>query len=120
MKNGIAIAGNLIVDYVKMIDTYPKPGMLCNILERSQSPGGCASNTLGSIAIMDPEVPLWCFGCIGDDDAGAYLQEFLKKHGINGEYVLVKKGSMTSFTDVMTVQSTGEREGQMLYLGRRI
>lgn len=109
MKSGIAIAGNLIVDYVKMIDTYPKPGMLCNILERSQSPGGCASNTLGSIAIMDPEVPLWCFGCIGDDDAGAYLQEFLKKHGINGEYVLVKKGSMTSFTDVMTVQSTGER-----------
>lgn len=109
MKNGIAIAGNLIVDYVKMIDTYAKPGMLCNILERSQSPGGCASNTLGDIATMDSEVPLWCCGCIGDDDAGVYIQDFLKKYGINAEGVLIKEGCMTSFTDVMTVQDTGER-----------
>ncbi len=109
VKNGIAIAGNLLVDYVKMIDTYPKPGMLCNILDRSQSPGGCAANTLGCIAAMDREVPLYCFGCIGDDEAGIYLQDFLREKAIHAEGVQVKKGCMTSFTDVMTVKKTGAR-----------
>ncbi|MCI8597254.1 MAG: carbohydrate kinase family protein [Lachnospiraceae bacterium] len=109
IRDGIAVAGNLIVDYVKMVDTYAKPGMLCNILSRSQSPGGCGANTLGSIAAMDPKLPLWCCGCIGDDEAGIYIQNFLKEYGINRDGVRVKKGCMTSFTDVMTVQETGER-----------
>jgi len=109
MKNGIAIAGNLIVDYVKMIDTYPKKGMLCNILAKSQSVGGCAPNTLGCIAKMDPSVPLSCHGCIGDDDAGQFIQDFLKENHIDTKGVHVKEGQMTSFTDVMTVQATGER-----------
>ncbi len=109
MKNGIAIAGNLIVDYVKMIDTYPKQGMLCSILDKTQSPGGCAANTLGCIAAMDRDVPLRCFGSIGDDEAGNYIQEFLEKYGICSDGVSVKEGCMTSFTDVMTVKETGAR-----------
>lgn len=109
MKNGIAIAGNLIVDYVKMIDTYAKPGMLCNILSKSQGPGGCAANTLGCLAAIDPELLLQCCGAVGEDDAGTVILDFLKKHRINTDGVVTKKGTMTSFTDVMTVQKTGER-----------
>ena len=37
MKKGIAIAGNLIVDHVKEIDSYPEKGMLCNINNVSKS-----------------------------------------------------------------------------------
>ena len=109
MEKGIAIAGNLIVDYVKMIDRYPKPGMLCSILGRSQSVGGCAANTLGCIAAMDPSVPLYCAGRIGEDEAGKFILDFLEKNGICTGGVLTAKDEMTSFTDVMTVQSTGER-----------
>lgn len=109
MKDGIAIAGNLIVDYVKLIDVYPGLGMLCNILSRSQSVGGCAANTLGCIAAMDSEVPLFCHGCIGDDEAGHFIMDFLKKNRINVNGVKVKSGSMTSFTDVMSIQTTGAR-----------
>lgn len=109
MNRGISIAGNLIVDYVKMIDTYPKLGMLCNILERSQGVGGCATNTLGCIAAMDKTVPLYCHGCIGDDDAGRFIMDFLKNNHINADAVRVKPGTMTSFTDVMSIRSSGER-----------
>ena len=109
MKNGIAIAGNLIVDYVKMIDTYAKPGMLCNILSKSQGPGGCAANTLGCLAAMDPKLLLQCCGAVGEDDAGVVIMDFLKKYHIGMDGVITKKGTMTSFTDVMTVQRTGER-----------
>lgn len=109
MKNGIIIAGNLIVDYVKIIDTYAKPGMLCNILSKSQGPGGCAANTLGCLAAMDPELLLSCCGAVGDDEAGAVIWDFLRSRRIHAEGVVTKEEAMTSFTDVMTVQTTGER-----------
>lgn len=109
MKNGIIIAGNLIVDYVKMIDTYAKPGMLCNILSKSHGPGGCAANTLGCLAAMDPELVLSCCGAVGDDEAGAVIWDFLKNYHIHADGVVTKEDAMTSFTDVMTVQKTGER-----------
>ncbi len=109
MKNGIAIAGNLIVDYVKIIDIYPDPGMLCSIMSRTQSVGGCAANTLGCIAAMDPKMKLSCHGCIGDDEAGGFIMTFLKQNGIETRGVKVKAGNMTSFTDVMTVKETGAR-----------
>jgi len=109
MEGGIAVAGNLIVDYMKIIDTYPKTGMLCNILERSQSVGGCVANTLGCLAVMDTEVPLYCHGCIGDDDAGRFIMDFLNRNRIDVGGVTTKPGQMTSFTDVMTVRGTGER-----------
>ena len=93
MKNGIAIAGNLIVDYVKMIDTYAKPGMLCNILSKSQGPGGCAANTLGCLAAMDSKLLLQCCGAVGEDDAGVVIMDFLKKYHIGMDGVITKKGS---------------------------
>ena len=37
MNKGIAIAGNLIVDKNKTIDTYPEKGMLANIIEMKQA-----------------------------------------------------------------------------------
>lgn len=108
MKTGITIAGNLIVDYVKMIDTYPKPGMLCTILSKSQGTGG-AANVLGCLAAMDSEIPLWCCGAVGDDAVGSAIWDFLQKYQIHADGVVTKEGAMTSFTDVMTVQETGER-----------
>lgn len=109
MKNGIAIAGNLIVDHVKLIDTYPAQGMLCNIRSRSKCVGGCAANTLAGLAIMDPALPLYCLGSIGGDDDGKYILDRLERWRINTDGVLVKPDVITSFTDVMAVDSTGER-----------
>lgn len=109
MKDGISIAGNLIVDYVKMIDTYPKIGMLCNILDRSQSVGGCATNTLGCIAAMDKNIPLFCHGSVGVDEAGKFILDFLKENHINKDGVIIRNDVFTSFTDAMTVYTSGER-----------
>lgn len=109
MEKGIVVAGNLLVDYVKMIDTYPEKGMLCNISQVSQCVGGCATNTLIDLAIIDKDVPLKCLGAVGNDSNGQYLIEMLKKYNIDTEGVKVYKDAVTSFTDVMTVVSTGER-----------
>ena len=40
-RAGIAVAGNLLTDYVKRVNTYPRPGQLANILSLSRAVGGC-------------------------------------------------------------------------------
>lgn len=108
-KRGITIAGSMLVDYVKVIDVYAAKGMLCNIIDILRSVGGCAPNTLCDLAALDPTLPLKCIGVVGDDKEGEYLREELQKRGIDIEDVQTLTDEVTSFTDVMTVESTGER-----------
>lgn len=109
MNKGIAIAGNLLVDYVKMVDYYPKCGMLSNISSVTRGVGGCAANTTGSLAVIDKDIPLKCIGVVGKDENGEYLKGFLSRLGIDMSNVKMREDEMTSFSDVMTVSSTGER-----------
>lgn len=109
MNRGIALAGNLLVDYVKVIDTYPEKGMLCNVSRISRCIGGCAANTAASLAILDPTVPVRCAGMVGTDENGEYILQFLKNLGVNIAGIHKTSHAPTSFTDVMTVNLTGER-----------
>jgi sugar/nucleoside kinase (ribokinase family) len=109
MKKGIAFAGNLIVDYVKIIDYYPVTGMLANIRKVSKCIGGSAANTSVDIAQMDCSIPVKCIGMVGNDVNGQYIISVLQKYGIDTSYIKVHEKLETSFTDVMTVKDTGER-----------
>ena len=102
MRNTIAIGGNLLVDSVKTIDLYPKPGMLVNIHSVSQCIGGCAGNTLTDIAIIDPTLSLKCFGRVGKDAGGKYVLDLMGSKGIDMSAVVIDENEPTSFTDVMT------------------
>ena len=109
MKDGIAIAGNLIVDFVKEIDTYPSEGMLSNISNVQMSVGGCVTNTAIDLAKIDGTLHVEALGMVGDDGNGQYVTEMLKSHGIDTSGVKVNKDTVTSFTDVMTVSGTKAR-----------
>lgn len=108
-RNGIAIGGNIVFDYVKIIDSYPKQGNLSTILSIQRSVGGALPNTLIDIAKMDSSVPLEAIGVAGCDEPGDFVIDLLKKHGINIDMVIRQDALGTSFTDVMSVQSTGDR-----------
>lgn len=109
MKNGIAFAGNLLADNVKKIDVWPEQGMLCNIREIAPGVGGLVPNTCGSLARIDPSVPLYAIGLTGDDENGRFIREKLASLGIDVSGVRTMENGVTSFTDVMTVVGTGER-----------
>ena len=109
MREGIAIAGNLIVDTVKVINTYPGRGMLETILSVGRGVGGCTTNTLIQMAKIDGTIPLFACGMIGSDDNGKYVVEMLEKHGIDTKGVLVSKDEVTSFTDVMNAMDDNSR-----------
>ena len=107
-KKGLTIAGNFLVDIVKNIDIYPKPGMLVNLKEISYAVGGCVPNVAIDLAKIDRSVPIKVIGKVGKDENGRYILSQLQKHGIDVDRVCFSKTTPTSFTDVMSMPS-GER-----------
>lgn len=107
-KTGILLAGTMLTDNIKVIDSYPEMGLLSNIREVSQAVGGCVPNTVINLAKIDPKLPLYAAGRIGDDPNGRYLMCQLIYYGINYEEVSVSLTANTSFSDAMSLRS-GER-----------
>ena len=109
MNNGITIAGNIIVDSIKHIEKYPRPGMLANIISIDQATGGCLANTIVDLVKIDPELRLVGLGCVGNDENGRFALGYLKDNGVDTSRIIVSETSRTSFTDAMQDRSTGER-----------
>lgn len=108
-RKGIAIAGNLLVDHVKTITSYPKPGMLSSIVDVQTAVGGCVPNTLIDMAVMTNRIPLSAIGRVGDDEAGHYVCARLSQAGIDVSQVKMDSLHATSFSDAMCALDTGER-----------
>ncbi|MBE6650614.1 MAG: carbohydrate kinase family protein [Ruminococcaceae bacterium] len=109
MNKGIAVVGNILVDHIKMIDSYPVSGMLTNIRSVSRSVGGCACNTGAALAKIDPEMNVVVIGKIGNDADGDYIKGVLSGLGVNIDGVITVDDKPTSFSDVMTDISSNER-----------
>ena len=107
--NRIAFCGNLIVDEVKMITSWPEKGMLVPITSVSRAVGGSVCNSGIDLKTLDPSVEVKAIGKVGDDDKGDFVVKTLAGHGLDVSGIGRVKGVPTSFTDVMTVASTGER-----------
>jgi sugar/nucleoside kinase (ribokinase family) len=108
-RQGILAAGNFIVDYVKVIDGYPTQDMLASILSESRSNGGGPYNVLKDLAAMKVEFPLAACGLVGDDPNGQWIKRDCQNHRIDVAILHLSKEHPTSYTDAMTVQSTGRR-----------
>lgn len=106
---GIAIAGNIIVDMVNMIDKYPEKNMLVNIHESEYAVGGCVSNTIIDIAKIDSDIFLSAIGKVGNDENGKFVLSQMKKYGIDVSDIKVDDNELTATTFVMTEKSTGDR-----------
>ncbi len=107
-RKGIAIAGNIIADIIKTIDSYPPIGMLANISQVSMAVGGCVSNTAIDLATIDPSLPLHAIGCVGDDEYGRFMISQLQRRRIHTDGVRITEKAPTAFTDVMSLPS-GDR-----------
>ncbi len=108
-RQGILAAGNFIVDYVKVIDHYPQQDMLATIVSESQANGGGPYNVLKDLAAMKAAFPLAACGLVGDDENGRWICHDCIAHGIDVTQLHRTGERPTSYTDAMTVQSTGRR-----------
>ncbi len=108
-RNGILAGGNWIVDAVKIIDTFPKQDALANILSETKGTGGSPFNILIDLAMMGAQFPLEALGMVGDDEYGRWIFEQCATWGLGTARLQRDLSAPTSYTDVMTVQSTGRR-----------
>jgi len=108
-RRGLVAGGNWIVDHVKIIDAWPPQDALVNILDQTKANGGSPYNILIDLARLGAKFPLESIGLVGDDADGAYIRADCKRHGIGTRQLQTTGGAATSYTDVMTVRSTGRR-----------
>ena len=108
-RSGILAGGSWIVDRTKMIDFYPAQDALANILQEMSNNGGAPYNVLIDLARLQASFPLEAVGLVGDDAAGGFIRADCRAHGIDTCQLHSSKEAPTSYTDVMTVQSTGRR-----------
>jgi len=109
MKNGIVFCGNIIADQVKLISCWPDKGMLVPISSVRRAVGGSVCNTAIDLKTLDPSVAVSAIGEVGADDNGDFAVKVMEAKGIDCSRVARNPSRPTSFTDVMTVESTGER-----------
>jgi sugar/nucleoside kinase (ribokinase family) len=109
MRNGILVGGNWILDQVKVMDVYPDEEKLANILTESSCNGGSAYNVIMGLSKLRVNFPLSAVGLVGDDSRGNKIINHCQSLGINITQIHKTKKARTSYTDVMSVQSTGKR-----------
>ena len=108
-KNGIAVAGNMVVDILYRVQGLPKPGELTSILEGfSRSYGGAVCNVITDLAKLDPALPLTALGRLGTDAEGDFILSLLKKYS-NVDISKIKREGITSFTSVMADEISKQR-----------
>jgi sugar/nucleoside kinase (ribokinase family) len=108
-RSGILAGGNWIVDKLKVVDFYPQQDALANILSESEGNGGSPFNMLVDLARMQAGIPLAGVGLIGSDADGEWIQRQCSTHSIDAAQLRTIDRAPTSYTDVMTVKSTGRR-----------
>ena len=108
-RQGILAAGNWIIDYTKIIDVYPAQDALCNISSESYGNGGSPYNLLVDLARLEAPFPLEALGLVGDDKDGEAIRTDCARHRIDTRQLHTGKEAHTSYTDVMSVKTTGRR-----------
>jgi sugar/nucleoside kinase (ribokinase family) len=108
MKKGIAVAGNIILDVLKNLDSFPVRHQLVKVLEKSFSLGGAVSNVARDLARLDPTLPVEAVGAIGQDGEGDLILKELSAYKNIG-LTHIKREGQTSFTDVLYEPETKAR-----------
>lgn len=108
MNRGIAVAGNLILDRIKIIPKLPARHGLVPIRSLEDSVGGAVCNTGIDLAKMDPSLPVKAVGLVGEDAQG---DEILRRMGEypNLDLARIRREGRTAFTDVLTEEISRAR-----------
>lgn len=102
-RNGIAVAGSVLVDKINEIKAYPQSGELTQIVGLEKAVGGCVPNVALDLKKICPDMDVKAIGKIGNDEEGAYVSEVLSQGGVDVTGFVVDESNKTSFTEVMSV-----------------
>ena len=109
MRKGICVAGNMIVDILYPIEGWPNMGELVHIKDGiSRATGGAVCNVIVDLATLDPDLPLYAMGKIGQDAEGDLIMEKLGSYP-NIDTSNVLREGISALTLVMSDVKAGQR-----------
>ncbi len=100
--------GTFVVDYHKVVDHYPHERSGARVIRELVSNGGAPLNTLVNLARMQVDFPLHAAAKVGRDLDGKMILDCCLKHGIHTGQVTAVETQSTGYTDVYTVESSGQ------------
>ena len=103
VRNGIAVAGSVLVDKINEIKAYPGCGELTQIVNLEKAVGGCVTNVALDLKKICPELNVKAIGKVGNDEDGAYVSNVLSQGDVDVSGFVVSEEDSTSFTEVMSV-----------------
>lgn len=102
-REGIAVAGSVLVDKINEIRAYPAAGELTQIRSLQQSAGGCVPNVAIDLKKIAPWLQVSAIGKVGNDPEGAFVTQLLRDNGVDTHGLRVTETDRTSFTEVMSI-----------------
>ncbi|MGH9746029.1 MAG: carbohydrate kinase family protein [Candidatus Acidiferrales bacterium] len=102
----IVVIGDINVDILGRVQSWPKPGQDCLSPQLEMHCGGVGANSALALARWGIDVRL--AGCVGRDRFGDYVLEGLDEGGVNTRWVQRTAGAMTGFFYI-NVTPDGER-----------
>ena len=102
-RKGIAVAGTILVDNIYEISAYPSLGELTQIRSIKRAAGGLVPNNGIGLKKIEPSLPIYAIGKVGNDEAGRYVIETLKENNVDTVGIKVSADERTSFTEVMSI-----------------
>jgi len=102
----VVVVGSANLDLVATLDHLPKPGETIVALDYAEHAGGKGVNQAVACARMGARTAF--VGCVGNDDAGAFLRGVLENEGI--DTTMLRVVDMPTGRAFINVDSRGENE----------
>lgn len=107
VKTDVVGLGLNAVDTVLEVQAFPALGGKERVLSVSRQAGGQAATAL--VACRRLGLTARYIGKVGDDDAGQFQLESLRREGVNMDHAGVVPGAATQFGEIIVDRTTGER-----------
>lgn len=99
--------GAVCKDWVSIVGHFPTPDEKIDAMSESYFPGGVTANYVTAVARLG--APCAFIGAVGDDDAGEYLLDDMKREGIFTNYCLQKPGQRTGVNFILVNKEDGQK-----------
>jgi len=99
--------GEVVVDWVAIVDHFPVPDEKIDSIEQNLFSGGVTANYVVAASRLNARTGF--IGAIGNDDQGRFIQTDFRKENVIIDYLIEKKGKNTPVDFIFVVKSSGEK-----------
>ena len=107
MGNEILGLGEVVVDWVSLIDHFPEPDEKIDSLSQYIFSGGVTANFTVAASRLGAKTGF--FGAIGNDSYGNFLKNDFKNENVDYSHLVTKENKATPVNFIFVVKNTGEK-----------